>query len=1432
MPNSINSLSPSFRDYLLLKNLVTDTVVDNGLQALLNTIGYPAPIETLPNAVQASSNLEEIGVIFQQSNTGLNQYQGGPDDYTQVQIVLNQSNNSVIGNQGLYSNTNQLLNGQFYYNGNLTNSQSIRQSLTSKNLYVDVPKQTVVNLNTQVVPSFQNLGSYLDENNNLNVGGPSTQAADILGSLINGQGVGLSFGGSNGGVNLIPNEDIRATLLGRVLGATGVINDTPLGNIGGQQLLAHVGYNAAFGLQQETLGSLNLNPLTLLQGKPLVSLNYDITVPKNYNKLGRIVDFAAKIFGVQSPTSLLESSIFSFDNKGNYIGTDNITMGNDMIKNTGKGQVQSLFNNLRANTYVSNPNGTNLRQGYAPGYNDDRIDGNTSDGLNAQLYARDSGTGVIKDFMNGETNSPIASGNYERSKQISDDGWDINYINNIEISKKGVTYYDAFGWEDSKFNKDSKVGSGTNEGVSTTLFLGLGGDNKNRFKTLLSKTERLFNSGNMRTLVTGHGIKQDEPSQINSAVSRVGNYTSKGSGVMSADAIVRGIDDGPENVFCRTWTTYDRYAQVRDLQKNRGLYGDDLSPNYRRNTEKSVLDDNGFVKIAPYKNKKGELINEDNKRYMFSIENLAWHDELHNLLECEKGPGDLTSGKKGRIMWFPPYEINFSESTNASWDKHNFIGRGEPLYTYNNTERSGNLSWKIIIDHPNYLNFIGKAADSANGGTFDDYVASFFAGCTDIQQVNNLTDGEKDKIEVEEAKEIPVEVLESEVAPPSFNVYFPNDVYDVNKYPDYEDGLQNPGNEPILYKTNPTGENFGIKTYNEMCYQFKVGNTKTWSSVQCSKTPNVKQGDNGRIEPDRTDFGLNATGNTEEFKGTRLGDKKYKSWRDPEYAEDLKNYLLTKCKHCRVEVVGFASTVGTFGDNRNDELSKLRALNVKEWLEKNILTDPPFIDRVSIVAKGKGSTENGGVCPKSPSSRTKNYLKSTNDVLGCKINRYVTVNFVVDPELKAKEKPKVEEIKTEPNNKKVNIPISRYYSECDYFEKLELESPTAYNSIKDKIKYFQPAFHSTTPEGFNARLNFLQQCMRQGPTTGAVDNNNPNNLAFGRPPVCILRIGDFYHTKIIIENLNFSFEPLVWDLNPEGVGVQPMICNVEMSFAFIGGSSLNGPINRLQNAVSFNYFANTEIYDPRADTLVDKGGGVVEIKNGENDISGTKANSIVDSNKQTGNSPNPEPVKDQVKENDVANSGDDAQPVTPAETPVEKVKKYPGFDETTGIYTTQNAQILKYSGDEDNKIISQKIVVPKGTKFYLGNKTKNFSLDGNYIIGDKGINPNKYKIETTLTNVLPSNMPITYFPAAKKEKISLADKIYYNQIVFSCNSYIYLENSLAVNEGESSVDILGDSYVPLYQYNNVPLEKVLTNIFCKAGKVKTLKEVKQFDNTK
>ena len=177
-------------------------------------------------------------------------------------------------------------------------------------------------------------------------------------------------------------------------------------------------------------------------------------------------------------------------------------------------------------------------------------------------------------------------------------------------------------------------------------------------------------------------------------------------------------------------------------------------------------------------------------------------------------------------------------------------------------------------------------------------------------------------------------------------------------------------------------------------------------------------------------------------------------------------------------------------------------------------------------------------------------------------------------------------VKKPPINEMKKI-IMKTLSECYYFKALEEDSPVTFKSLTEKLKYFHPAFHSTTPEGLNARLTFLLQCVRPGdtiPLKGIADNNdiNARNTSFGPPPICVVRIGDFYHSKIAIRDVNINYDEGVWDLNPEGIGVQPMIANVTLQVNFIGGQGLDKPVERLQNALSSNFFANTEMYDPRS----------------------------------------------------------------------------------------------------------------------------------------------------------------------------------------------------------------------------------------------------------
>ena len=65
----------------------------------------------------------------------------------------------------------------------------------------------------------------------------------------------------------------------------------------------------------------------------------------------------------------------------------------------------------------------------------------------------------------------------------------------------------------------------------------------------------------------------------------------------------------------------------------------------------------------------------------------------------------------------------------------------------------------------------------------------------------------------------------------------------------------------------------------------------------------------------------------------------------------------------------------------------------------------------------------------------------------------------------------------------------------------------------------------------------------------------------------------------MIDALSINYDTNQWDLNPEGIGVQPMLAEISINFKFVGGSDIEGPIERLQNAVSNNYYANTSIYE-------------------------------------------------------------------------------------------------------------------------------------------------------------------------------------------------------------------------------------------------------------
>lgn len=515
---------------------------------------------------------------------------------------------------------------------------------------------------------------------------------------------------------------------------------------------------------------------------------------------------------------------------------------------------------------------------------------------------------------------------------------------------------------------------------------------------LLDETQKLINSaplmGGARRKHAGHAI--DQTSKVfNDGYKDI----SKGSGVRYVDDGLFGTAEYVSD-YCRTWTKDNPYYKMSNLQSYKGN---------TRGVEGSVLTNTFNLNIAPVfdVNVDTTKTGKNVKKYMFSIENLAWRGtpELLGLPTTEKGPNG------GRVMWFPPYDINIGDTNSAQWNSVSFLGRPEPVYTYNYTERIGTLSFKMIVDHPSVLNEIAQNT-LKNTPKFiaDKSINAFIAGCKEY------------------------------------------DIYDLAAvYPNLSVA------DIITIQNNVTD----------------ATDKEAYEETGTGTNP-------GPVPPE---------------------DGPYSDSDAPYYDE------------------GATATTGT-----------------TEMVSESSLTPP-------------GETETA------ENSAIVNNVTAT------------------------KEEKKL-------NTAKI---LAKMLGEENYFNALKEDDEFIYDSLKRKLKYFHPSFHSMTPEGLNSRLTFLLQCTRPGrtmPTSveGGEDNVDAENTAFGPPPICVLRVGDFYHTKIAIDSVSFSYEPLVLDMNPEGIGLQPMIVNVSMNFKYIGGQGLEKPISELQNALSSNFFANTEMYNPQSTT--------------------------------------------------------------------------------------------------------------------------------------------------------------------------------------------------------------------------------------------------------
>lgn len=738
---------------------------------------------------------------------------------------------------------------------------------------------------------------------------------------------------------------------------------------------------------------------------------------------------------------------------------------------------------------------------------------------------------------------------------------------------------------------DNEVGRRTFEGTSNV-------------SRLLTYTEKLFKNNKINTIINRFSSKpKNDDIENNDLITAISKH-----GISRGRNLLRKGDSdntsGYDNPYCRVWTAFHQYGTMKDrirpfIDENGNEYSvmdvqnllpESMRPNegHKRLGENTVLGNNGFVKITP----TAESVANNIKNYMFSIENLAWKDNNLSLSEEQRGPNN------GRIMWFPPYNLKFSENINVNWNGNSFIGRGEQIYTYVNTERSGTLDFSILIDHPSIINeWRGSAGDwEEDKENKKNELLRFFAGCEMLNFDKDYIATQKVKIKKPNNEGGNTTAIPGrEGKQKALIIYFPNNYTGFDRKDDVNKIIDDLFSYEIRSEEDFENKELGRdvdKKYREQILNDKNKINKSshsqFNNPSADTIKKIQQQMEEKLKSKNLDVMF--LGNSFFFNGVS-----YNSIMDIFSEDEIENKKIT------IEYWGTASSHGNPKDN--EYISRKRAETMKKICEEFI----PQLKNSEISFEIKSS-----VIPVSDIDNQKSINKDdaklaryglavfniidNKDMIpeNGRNNENISVNgAVVDNNINTKkqneERKYIESAYTITNEQKSYDNEYRYFTEISKNDKFV-------KHLVNKVKYFDPAYHSITPEGFNARLTFLQQCTRQGPTAsvsgGKVNSGSGNylkyagNLSFGRAPYCILRIGDFFNTKICIDSISINYDNgdgTQWDLNPEGAGVQPMMANISMNFKFIGGQDISGPIERLQNAVTSNYYANTSVYDKKAD---------------------------------------------------------------------------------------------------------------------------------------------------------------------------------------------------------------------------------------------------------
>lgn len=577
----------------------------------------------------------------------------------------------------------------------------------------------------------------------------------------------------------------------------------------------------------------------------------------------------------------------------------------------------------------------------------------------------------------------------------------------------------------------------------------------------------------------------------------------------------------------------------------------------------SVVYKSVLPRIHPTRNQDGGI---DNKNLMFSIENLAVGTikrEKYGVIDDEYGtpiPLSEVGQFAGRQMWFPPYNIEINEVASAKYETTVMVGRNEPMYNYMHSERSAVLSFSLLVDYPEQLrnkNLVGKNKNKE--------IADFFAfGGDRIPDEYNLELIEKRIEDLKNKNDDNYPKDQSEPPELKFKIvkaYFMNDTPNETQINSVFDYMYNDNHFEIINNYEPV-DGINSNGYNKDLY-FITGLSAT--------------SDNKYILVNTDTSQYTSIGVADQFGESVLNKNLLKAYGDEEFR-----------KYYDISITATASKLyrGDNPDEYNLRLSERRAEATKQLIVSKLtqmfgkaVADEISRNNIKLYSKGSEGMSSLGTDP----NEIHNPLVIQERSAEISIARN---NVPVDKkEPKLTEKQKENKRKTDAEIRALELQLAdlkKNIKENVYNERNKAIL-NGFESISDN--QFYPTFHSQTPEDLHRRLTFLHQCTRQGAAKryDVIDNETgelrARNSVFGRQPICVLRLGDFLHTKVIIESVTIDYTDAPWDMNPEGFGMQPMMANITLQMKVMGGQSLKGPVDALQNAVTFNYYANSTFSD-------------------------------------------------------------------------------------------------------------------------------------------------------------------------------------------------------------------------------------------------------------